>query len=321
MATRSEQQWIARLAAWLLFFVACAGAAPADTVRALVDGVERSFPDVKVMQIQRQGADALVFVRMADGQAYPLELSRVLDIQFGQGGNGAVFNVSLGPPENPLAFPNARVLAYRNGAFFAREQGDNTLYRLNAADVAGMTATEGSDDVPAANPWADDSPIASMFANTEGLSESELEGVKSVEEYLRRNMSGNQNGELTDEERRQIEEAEKAFQAIGQTGLLFGILGIVYMIIFFATLIWIVVWAFGNEETGWAIGLLATLPCCVAILGGFIVSNTPLKGLFLSKYRGGMKPLLVGLVIVEMVLYIAFFFLKDMLIRQVQGFG
>lgn len=320
MVSHIGERWIVRLLVLMIGLLVSPTLCGADALRAWVEGVERSYEDVKVMQVQRQETDSLVLVRMQDGEVYPLELSRILEIRFGDGTNGAKMNISLGPTESLLEFPGSTVISYQENAFFARESGDPTLYRLNAANVAGMTATEEATGETQENPWAEDSPIASMFANTEGLTESELEGVKSVEDYLRRQMGQGGDSELTDEERQQIAQAEQAMQALGQTSLAIGILGIVYMILFFTTLIWMVVWAFGNDQVAWGVGLLATLPCCIGMMAGIVVSNTPLKGLFLSKYSGAAKPLLSGLVITEILIYIAFFFLKDMLERQLQGF-
>lgn len=81
----------------------------------------------------------------------------------------------------------------------------------------------------------------------------------------------------------------------------------IYLLLYLLTTVWIAIWAFSNEQAGWGVGILLATPLILLCCAGFIISNTPIKGLMIGKLTGGGGAgVLKVLVIIELLLYIGF---------------
>ena len=195
--------------AWLplLILLILVGSLPADTVTATVNGSRQTFNDVTVNGMNRaQGAPA-VGVSFPDGDAWPVNLSQIQEIQFGSFGDGRQFDLTVGEGQSGQLYSGATILrffrpqGYPGGGFVAREPGGGAEFLIPSENVLQFlpegtdqqsqdSSDSGQEDFGSDNgdPWTENSQSADSgngdewgedYGDTD-LSEEDMEAFEDL---------------------------------------------------------------------------------------------------------------------------------------------
>jgi hypothetical protein len=274
-----------RIIALLLFSLLSAVTAVADSIRCTMpNGTTQDFPGVEVqdMATNQAGVPSLN-VRFTDGNVYPLELQRCQIIQFGEGGQGRLFDLTVLVNGAPQAFPQTRLFTYQNGQFVAQPQGHTSTYPIPAQNIVSIASAGAATGTQ---------PEESFFGSNEaedGGFVTDSSTATEEESYLDEDEEEEYDSEIDPNEDFATLLDRLANQQQSPTEK---ILGGIFTLLWLTTLIWLCSYAFQNGDTGWGIAMIV-LCCC-----------PPLKGFYVGKYQGSGRPIIMTLVIIELLMWI-----------------
>ncbi|HMX61450.1 MAG TPA: hypothetical protein PKD58_00115 [Candidatus Sumerlaeota bacterium] len=256
----------------------------ADTIVSVTaDGTTQTFAGVTVEKGLRDPAGKVwLQVRFPDNRSHPVDISQIQRIDFGDTGQGRKFDIKVGSGTNPNEiFNGATIFKYEQGQFEAVPPDDTTRYLLAPDRIASFEQSVSLAPGSSATPPA---------ANEGGESEDLFQNSSSP--------STVDSGEGTDEdEDEDVGDSSSASTSPMTSGVSPGGLAIglgaaaaylLIAIVSFITWIWLIVYAFKEGEI--AQGFIVLFCGCLLI-----------KYYYATKYVGGNRGLLMGLLLAELI--------------------
>ncbi len=305
------------------------------------DKTNQSDSKVTIVQLTRNAQGKKVFiVNFHERGEFPVELEHVYSVTFGLFEEGTEYNATIGNPGNAAIYNRALFKSYKGGRFVAKPANENIDYYLKLDDIQSMQISDpslvpgarggappgGQPGNPGANPNdpfgnsgagappAGNDPFSNPGGNsgsddTFGTGAGSSDDGSGSDDSFDFSSSGNEElddlfSEMSDEDREQFEQSMANIDKLAGKALILAGVGILYLILWTITTIWLTINAFMSGETGWGIGLCCSVLLCLTICLPVSFFNSPIKAFYMSRYEGKGKAFANVLVIIEIIIWI-----------------
>lgn len=225
----------------------------------------------------------------SQGTAFPVPISQLNNIEFGPAATGRTFDVYVGSKSSPQAFRGSTVRRFfrppdhPDGGFVAIEPNGSEEFFIPTASLVAL--------MPPGTPLPGAESSTDSGASPDPFSGDTFDG-------------GGDWGSEEDEYGDDYADSDDDFSDFGgSTGLdatmemWINIFAYAFQGIYFITYIWLIVHAYSQGDSNWGGILLFGMLCCGLIY--------PAKFFYAFQYRGGGRPLLLTLVIIELLVIVS----------------
>ncbi len=250
------------------------------------DGTIKDFPSVQVLEGKpdQNGVFMLSISMQPGGEGFPVELSRIQSLQFGDRGQGRSFDLALKNGATVDIYSGSVMVSYQNGQFMAIPSAGGQPSPIAIDRVAYLKPPSAPMTTP--TPSISDSDLYNGGGSDMNFSDSDYEDYGDYEDYSDASSSGSYNGNSGTSSGMSFQPGRHV-QAVEENSVLFNLLQGFFSMIYLGGCIWLIVWCFKEGDVSAGVA---------NIIGAFCCAFIPLYYAF-AKYDGPAKPLLCLLVL------------------------